>query len=290
MYPLHLFSLFPPFPREDKVFVAMSFDKQFDQRWEKVIAPAIRVIRVNGVALQPQRVDTRMVSDSILTEILTGISNSRVVLADVTAIGQVDDRVVRNGNVMYEVGLAHAVRLPEEVILFRSDKERLLFDVANIRVNEYDPDHDPDAARQKVSQAIIEAIREVDLRKHLAVQHAADSLDFGCWLILMEAVVAQDTINHPIIRSMGDALSNAGLVNAISRLLALGILTTEYTKITPEDLKQLLDNELPQEKMIRYHVSPFGRAVRDVVLERIRISSPAVQQELKELLDSKGPS
>jgi len=147
MYPSHFFGLFPPFPREDKVFVAMSFDPRFDQRWSEVIAPAVRRVLWNDKALEPLRVDSRKVSDSILTEILDGISKSRLILADITTIGKLNDTSIRNGNVMYEVGIAHAVRLPEEVLLFRSDGDTLLFDTSNIRVNKYQPEISPDEAR-----------------------------------------------------------------------------------------------------------------------------------------------
>jgi hypothetical protein len=113
MYPANYFGLFPPFPREDKVFIAMSFDQRFEDRWTRVIGPAIRNIRVNDVPLEPHRVDIRQISDSILTEILAGITNHRAIFADVTSLGSIDGRPLRNGNVMYEVGLAHALRLPE---------------------------------------------------------------------------------------------------------------------------------------------------------------------------------
>ena len=123
------YHLFPAFPREDTAFVAMSFAEAFSSRWENVLAPAIGRVKVNDKALAPVRVDARKVSDSILTEILDGIGRARVVLADITAHDARGFRG-RNGNVMYEVGLAHAVRLPEEVLLFRSDDQQLLFDVS----------------------------------------------------------------------------------------------------------------------------------------------------------------
>lgn len=130
MYPAHVFSLFPPFPREDAVFIAMCFDSRFDARWRDVIAPAVQRIEVNNKRLKPVRVDTRKISDSILTEILSGVANSCLVWADITTIGHLNEKPIRNGNVMYEVGLAQAVRLPEEVILFRSDTDPLLFDTS----------------------------------------------------------------------------------------------------------------------------------------------------------------
>ena len=88
MFPSNYFNLFPPFPRENKVFVAMSFYPIFDERWKNVIDPAIRRVERNNVPLEPHRVDVRRVSDSILTEILTGISRSLVIFADVTSLGR----------------------------------------------------------------------------------------------------------------------------------------------------------------------------------------------------------
>ena len=102
----------------------------------------------------PRRVDAHVVSDSLLTKILDGIARCRVFLADISAIGTVGGRPVRNANVLYEVGLAHSVRLPEEVLLFRSDDQQLLFDVANVRVNRYDPDADAGGAREQVARSL----------------------------------------------------------------------------------------------------------------------------------------
>lgn len=123
MYPSEYYSLYPPFPRLDQIFVAMSFSGAFKSRWENVIEPAIGRVALSDKKLKTHRVDTKNVSDSILTEILMGIARSRLVIADITTIGMVDERPVRKGNVLYEVGLAQAVRLPEEVLLFRSDND-----------------------------------------------------------------------------------------------------------------------------------------------------------------------
>lgn len=186
MYPANFFGLFPPFPREETVFVAMSFDPRFDQRWSEVIAPAISDVQRNGKSLKPIRVDTRRISDSILTEILSGITTSRLILADITKMGDIDGRPIRNGNVMYEVGIAHAVRLPEEVLLLRSVSNSLLFDLANVRVNHYAPDEEPNEAKSLMSNSIVETMRELDLSRHLAVGKAAESLDLPSWWLLAQ--------------------------------------------------------------------------------------------------------
>jgi hypothetical protein len=184
---------------------------------------------------------------------------------------------------MYEVGIAHATRLPEEVILFRSDKDELLFDVANVRVNSYDPDSDPETAINLVATAIGEAIKEVDLKKHLSVKSAAESLDYSCWDILM-FTASIGGINSPSMRTMKDTLGNQRHVSAISRLLEIGALKTSYLQITSELLKNL--NNQPAEKMLEYQLTPFGSALIDFIASEMGILSPEIQPELENLLKS----
>ena len=281
MFPSNYFNLFPPFPRENKVFVAMSFYPIFDERWKNVIDPAIRRVERNNVPLEPHRVDVRRVSDSILTEILTGISRSLVIFADVTSLGRFENKPVRNGNVMYEVGLAHAIRLPEEVILFRSDNDELLFNVANVRVNSYDPDGDPEKARKLVGTTIVEAIKEIDLKRNLSVKAAAESLDYTCWDILLHAA-AQDGIHPPPMTTMRQALGNSRHISAISRLLELGALKTNYLHITPELLTDT--NDQPAEKMLKYKITQFGNALLEHIASEMGMLSPELQQNLNKFL------
>jgi hypothetical protein len=281
MYPNTFFNLFPAFPRDFKVFVAMSFDPRFDSRWKNVIAPAVRNVQVNEFPLEPYRVDVRRVSDSILTEILEGITNSLLFFADVTTIAHVDEMPFRNANVMYEVGLAHAIRLPEEVILFRSDKDRLLFDVANVRVNDYSPDDDPHAARELVSEIMMEALNEIELKKHLAVKRAAESLDFVSWVMLSEAV-SGDGIEPPVAQNMAQFLANAPRQTAIARLLDMGALTTSYLTLTPEAVIALTDK--PASSMLKYRITPFGEAVLRYAGDEMGISSPEVRSAMEQLL------
>ena len=282
MYPLNVFSLFPPFPREKTVFVAMSFDPRFQERWSEVIVPAIGRLELGGAQFKPIRVDARTISECILTEILTGISNSTLFLADITSIGQLDGRPVRNGNVMYEVGLAHAVRLPEEVILFRSDDDDLLFDVGNVRVNRYRPDEDAASARRDVGEAIVSALKEVDLKQHLAVQHALGSLDLNSWNTLVTTMSVDDgTVAHPVIRTMGDVMAKTPVLHSITRLLDLGILRADYVEVTPEVLTKMKDAQV--EEWVTYKLTPFGRATMQALLSRTGMLSPEMQKLAAEL-------
>jgi hypothetical protein len=282
MYPGYFFNLFPAFPREEKIFVAMSFSPILDRRWNDVIAPAIRRVEIDGKPLEPFRVDARRVSDSILTEILTGISKSRLVFADITTLGRLGESHIRNANVMYEVGLAHAVRLPEEVLLFRSDEDQLLFDVANIRINRYDPDSDPAGAIKLVGYSIIEAIREVDLKKNLAVNSAADSLDFTSWLILLQAA-ATDGIHPPQMGTMRHIMANTKRLVAIQKLLDIGALKTAYLILSSEFLTRQEDQ--PAETMLNYRITPFGKALVEHVVNRMGFLSPEIREIFEKLLN-----
>jgi hypothetical protein len=278
MYPLHFLGLFPPFPREDKVFVAMSFDPRFDRRWNEVIAPAVRRVFRNEVPLEPFRVDSRKVSESILTEILDGISKSRLVLADITTIGKLNDNSIRNGNVMYEVGIAHAVRLPEEVLLFRSDDDSLLFDTSNVRVNKYEPEASPDVARDAIVSAMLDAFREIDLRRNIAVQRAAETLNAPSLMILVEALTRSE-VKHPPMKTMGQALGNSARAAAIDRLLEAGALRAKYLQVTPDFLGD--SGSSNDVDLVAYECTEFGLAVIRQAGVRMGLLSP----ELRELLE-----
>jgi hypothetical protein len=276
MYPATYKSLFPSFPRDNSVFVAMSFGSRFQSRYDEVIEPAVRSVLQEGTALEPYRVDAREISDSILTDILNGISSARAVLADISTIGYVDSTPIRNANVMYEVGIAQATRLPEEVLLFRSDSDTLLFDLANVRVNSYDPDGHPDAARSTVTKAIISTLSEVDSKRRAAVKQAAEALDYVSWMVLASAQ-PPGSISHPLTATMGQVLGNSGKLNAINRLLDMGALRALFPRVTPE----LLGHDAPAEQFFTYQATPFGSAVFHYGAEEIGLLSP----EIRNLLD-----
>lgn len=262
MYPLNLFTLFPPFPRENKIFVAMDFDSKFDSRWKDIIKPAVENIRHNEISLKPYRVDMGKGSESVLTEILLGISRCQLFFADLTTIGYLNKKAIRNGNVMYEVGIAQAVRLPEEVILFRSDNDSLPFDLANLRVNNYDPDNNPDEAKQKICTTIESAFKEINLQKHLSVSRAAESLDYNSYMFLLVAKEKE------VLEFGLEKLSkNPVLANSISRLLELGILSTQYSKLTLKDFYKLVREKSPQ-GLISYKITPFGSEVLKEIWDR----------------------
>ena len=180
---------------------------------------------------------------------------------------------------LYEVGIAHAIRLPEEVTLLRSDSDQLIFDITNIRVNSYRPDDDPEAARTLIRDSILSALKEIDLKRHLSVGRAVESLDYSSWMTLAEAQHVEG-VRHPVMRSMGEALANAVRSRAIDRLLELGAIKTEYRRVTPELLQTPQDE--PGEDMVRYRATSFGSAIFDEGINRMGMLSPEVRRILEE--------
>lgn len=157
-----------------QIFVAMSFAEAYRTRYEQVIAPAIEDIRVDTTQLSPYRVDNSKSGDSILTDIMDGVAHSRMVVADLSTLGR-DSKTgesYRNGNVMYEVGIALACRQPTDVLLIRDDDDKFLFDVSTVPHMRLDF-VDVDRARELLRAELIARLREqtyvADARVRIAI-------------------------------------------------------------------------------------------------------------------------
>ena len=160
-----------------QIFVAMSFAPEYRVRYEQVIALAISSIRLNGTPLIPYRVDISKSGDSILTDIMEGVSHSRMVLADVSSVGKdsKNGESYRNGNVMYEVGLALACRHPSDVLLVRDDKDKFLFDVSTVPHMHLDFT-DIEKARAALQTELLARLREQNYLSDARVKLAVASL------------------------------------------------------------------------------------------------------------------
>ncbi len=152
----------------------MPFHKEFTPIWEKAIKPAIE--NDNSLNLKAHRVDASTLSGSIIVEIMDYIAHARIILADISISEQGKWQGQRNGNVMYEVGLTHALRQVSEIVLIRSDNDEINFDVAGINIHNYDRSN-LDSARKIVANLIIESSKQIDQSKGLKVQRAIDMMD-----------------------------------------------------------------------------------------------------------------
>jgi hypothetical protein len=162
------------------VFVAMSFDPNYQSRFENVIAPAIRSITINEISLQPYRVDLSKSGDSILTDINDGIAHSSLILADVSSVGKdsITGQPYRNANVMYEVGIALACRQPHEILLIRDDNDKFLFDVSTIPHKKIDFTN-IDKAIKELREELLNRLRETNHVNDARVKKAIAGLTGG---------------------------------------------------------------------------------------------------------------
>ena len=107
----------------DVCFVMQPFASPYGEYYEKIFKPAIE-----QAGLKPVRADTEIFgSGKIMDQVLRGISAAKVLVAELTT---------RNPNVLYELGIAHALRKP--VVLVSSNEPDVPFDLRHIRVIYYE--------------------------------------------------------------------------------------------------------------------------------------------------------
>lgn len=108
---------------DDVCFVMMPFAAPIGNYYQLLFDPAIR-----KVGLTPVRADNDIFgTGKIMDQIWRGITNAKVLVAVLTG---------RNPNVLYELGLAHALDKP--VVLISASEDDVPFDLHHIRVIYYD--------------------------------------------------------------------------------------------------------------------------------------------------------
>lgn len=110
-----------PQMNKPSVFVLMPFDEEFNAVYEKIIAPTL-----SKAGYEVSRADSNIAQQNILRDIVRGISQAAIVVADLTTM---------NANVLYELGIAHALRKPTIIIV--QQIRDLPFDLRSYRVIMY---------------------------------------------------------------------------------------------------------------------------------------------------------
>jgi hypothetical protein len=220
MYPRDFFDTYWRSDLRDEVFVAMPFHDEFARVWEMAVRPAID--EDSGTGLRARRVDASIFSGSIVSDILDGIAHSRLVLADISIASEGRWKGQRNGNVMYEVGLAHAVRQSTEILLIRSDDQPINFDIAHINVHRYSLQN-LDQTRHQLSLLIADILIQIRQEKALKVQRAVDHLDTDSIRYLSDLAV-HGPFTGPDPKTWGETLIAIGNRDALARLQQLGII------------------------------------------------------------------
>ena len=170
MYPKYFMEQFWRGEPNNKLFVAMSFDPSFDSRFSDIINPAA----IEAGFECAYRADEGRDSNAITTKIIDGIANSRMVLCDLS--DDVQGHV--NGNVLYETGIAQAIREPHSVVLIRDQvPEDADFDVRGFKIN-----RPPDGKLTKpwLLDVFKEALGEIDWAQSERIKVIAHSIDHSC--------------------------------------------------------------------------------------------------------------
>ncbi len=127
-------------------FVIMPFGGWFDSYWKDIYQPAIEAAH-----LAPRRADDLFRAGNIMSDVWRNTREARVILADLSTI---------NGNVYYELGLAHAIGKP--TVLVAESLETVPFDLRGLRIVVYDRNA-PDwgtRLREEVRKALVETLED----------------------------------------------------------------------------------------------------------------------------------
>ncbi len=134
-------------------FVVMPFEHAFNSEYEKVIKPAIELAGLKCV-----RGDEIYTRQATIDDIWHSIRTARVVIAELSG---------RNPNVMYEIGLAHAIGKP--IVLVTRDEKDVPFDLKALRYVFYDL-NEPDWGsylKRQLADILMVILANPSLGKHL---------------------------------------------------------------------------------------------------------------------------
>jgi len=155
-----------------RAFVLMPFDSEFDAIYEQLIRPALE-----DAGYEVTRADSFFDQQNILRNIVRGISTAKLIVADLTTV---------NGNVMYELGLAHGLQIP--TVLLAQSLDEVPFDLRSYRIVPY-------STRFDAVNALKDRLGEVGRR------HLAGELEFGSPLTDFLAVEPQEPRSPAFARS-----------------------------------------------------------------------------------------
>ncbi|NOQ26694.1 MAG: hypothetical protein GQ564_15145 [Bacteroidales bacterium] len=138
---------------KNSCFVVMPFNSLYQSEYENIILPALNELNIECI-----RGDEIYSKQRIMDDIWLSIRNCRFVLAELTG---------RNPNVLYEVGLAHAIGKP--VIVITRNGEDVPFDLKDLRYLYYDV-NDPfwgDNLKKGIKSLVSKVLENPDLEKYL---------------------------------------------------------------------------------------------------------------------------
>ena len=155
---------------------------------------------------------------------------------------------------MWEVGVAQLMRLPDEVVLVRSDSDFSIFDLTQFRAFRYEPS-DVVQSREFLKRLCEDRLRSVDQSRSDHVRRCADAIDpHAATFLLLKIPLNGDPVEIPT--NMANAL-------AVPRLFELGILRTNAYVVVPTKIegKATINAEC--------QITELGKAVAEEIARRM---------------------
>lgn len=243
MYPKLFFENFWRGDQKNELFVCMPFHDKLDEKFG-LIKRVARILSFENAT----RVKENWTADDIKYKIFDGIANSKTLLFDLSDDPKSPCEFSKqvNSNVIYELGVANAIRDPEDMLMIRgktTDIAKVIpFDISSLTINEYEKELTEEWLKEKLAKTL----ENQKWYKGRRVEAAAKSIDsFGLKLIHLiykNRPSDRDHFNDETIPK--EWRTEAKL--AILRMMDLGIVWFATGKEGTE---------------YAYHWTPFGREV-----------------------------
>ena len=179
MYPKKFWNEFRLSKWRKRIFIGMSFDKkEVEKRYKNIIREAIKKTNLRTYFLKG-----KITGDSIPSDIMKGIIECKLVLFDISPSRKTT--MTRNPNVMYELGLAHTWRNPEEVIVISDNVDNLPFDIQRLGVVKYSLKN-KEKSIDKIKNTILFRLKQINIRQKSIVRKAAESLTLEAYKFLIK--------------------------------------------------------------------------------------------------------
>jgi hypothetical protein len=235
----------------------MPFDDSFDQKFKK-----INKITSTTTLDEARRVKEGIGTAVITDEILDGIANSKTLLFDLSKDPKYEKKCP-NPNVMYELGIAMAMREPEDILIIVDSSEEikeLPFDIQSIRIHKHSFEIDENLFKEELEKVL----KNQKWHKSKRVKSAAESIDeMGLGLMLDFGIIPKE-IGGWFSFDKDNPLSIPRRM-AAHRLMDLGILWFDTGK-----------DRNPSE--YAYHWTSFGYEV----MKHLGISRTTVEEFMRD--------
>jgi len=252
MYPKFFIENFWKGDEGNEVFVCIPFDNngEFDQKFEKAIKPAIEEI-----PLIPKK-SGHGKENEITEEIIKGILKSKILLFDLS--GDVKFGGESNGNVLFELGIASAVRNMTDVVLIKKEtihldgpKIKTIFWTKDLQIFPYSDKFSFEELEGWINQKIKDVLFQKDLSENKLLPIAHQSLDAAGLALLIYKFTGEKNQIFESELSDRDKLS-------MLHLMDIGIIRTWSNHIKPDQFEFSYCLTKFGEKLQKYLIQKYG--------------------------------